>query len=399
MSNAVYIAGYGMITSIGNNVAENKDSLLAQKENISLLKRLPTNKQLPGAEVALSNEELAHIAKLSPTITRTALLSMIAAREAFYSFDLEDKMNYRSGFISANTVGGMDKTEVFIADFLADENGGKLHQVVNHDCGASTEIVAKELGIHHYVSTISTACSSAANALAHAARLIRHDILDWAIAGGTDSFSRFTLNGFNSLMILDKEKCRPFDESRVGLNLGEGAGYLVLVSDTLAEKLSLKPTVKLAGYFNANDAFHQTASSAEGDGNYLAMSGALDSANLTPNDIDYINLHGTGTQNNDSSEGIAIKRLFDGELPPISSTKTYTGHTLAACGAIEGIYACMAINNGVLFPNLRFQKSIKEHGINPITKITYQSVNNVLSNSFGFGGNCSSLIFSKVATL
>jgi 3-oxoacyl-[acyl-carrier-protein] synthase-1 len=207
MSNAVYIAGYGMITSIGNNVAENKDSLLAQKENISLLKRLPTNKQLPGAEVALSNEELAHIAKLSPTITRTALLSMIAAREAFYSFDLEDKMNYRSGFISANTVGGMDKTEVFIADFLADENGGKLHQVVNHDCGASTEIVAKELGIHHYVSTISTACSSAANALAHAARLIRHDILDWAIAGGTDSFSRFTLNGFNSLMILDKEKC------------------------------------------------------------------------------------------------------------------------------------------------------------------------------------------------
>lgn len=398
MSNAVYIAGYGMITSIGKNVAENKSSLLAQRENISQLKRLPTHQQLPGAEVALSNEELAQIAGLSPTITRTALLSMVAAREAFDSFDLVNKMSYRAGFISANTVGGMDKTEDFISDFLIDEQGGKLHQVINHDCGAATEIVAKELGIHHYVSTMSTACSSAANALAHAARLIRHGILDWAIAGGTDSFSRFTLNGFNSLMILDKEKCRPFDESRVGLNLGEGAGYLVLVSNAIAEKLSHKPIVKLAGYHNANDAFHQTASSAEGEGNYLAMSGAIASANLSPFDIDYINLHGTGTQNNDSSEGIAIKRLFESKIPPISSTKTYTGHTLAACGAIEGIYSCIAINDGVLFPNLRFREAVKEHGINPIDKVAYKPVNNVLSNSFGFGGNCSSLVFSKVTT-
>ena len=129
-------------------------------------------------------------------------------------------------------------------------------------------------------------------------------------------------------MILDQEFCQPFDENRRGLNLGEGAGYVVLVSEKVAATLKKKPTCKLSGYCNANDAYHQTASSPDGTGSFLAMKGALSKADCKPADIDYINLHGTGTQNNDIAEGTAIKRLFDPHYPKMSSTKSFTGHTL-----------------------------------------------------------------------
>jgi len=399
VANSVYIAGKGIITSLGDNLRENKESLLQSNIGIGAISRLPTQfaKTLPAAEVKYSNEELAKMTGMDVHTTRTALLSMVAAKEAFDSFQLDNKMDFRAGFISANTVGGMDKTEDFMVDYLQDNTKGKLHDVIHHDCGASTELVANQLGIKDIVTTISTACSSASNAMIYAARLIRNGYLDWAIAGGTDSLSRFTINGFNSLMILDTELCRPFDDTRKGLNLGEGAGYVVLVSERIAALLSKKPTVKLSGFANANDAYHQTASSPEGKGNFDAMSGALKEARLQAFDIDYINLHGTGTSNNDSSEGIAITRLFGKHIPPVSSTKTYTGHTLAACGGIEAIYSCIAIEDGIIFPNLRFKHKMHELEFEPqATLLNDQNVRHVLSNSFGFGGNCTSLVFSKV---
>src|SRR5690606_12848237 len=176
-------------------------------------------------------------------------------------------------------------------------------------------------------------------AIMYAARLIKQGQIDFAVAGEADALSAFTLNGFNSLMILDNEPCRPFDDTRKGLNLGEGAGYLVLVSEEIAQKLAQKPNIILSGYANANDAYHQTASSADGRGNFGAMQGALQMAKLEPKEIDYINLHGTGTSNNDSSEGIAIARLFGDHIPAVSSTKTYTGHTLGACAGVEAVYS------------------------------------------------------------
>jgi 3-oxoacyl-[acyl-carrier-protein] synthase-1 len=229
----------------------------------------------------------------------------------------------------------------------------------------------------------------------YASRLIKNGLLDVAIAGGTDCLLRFTINGFNALMILDTAPCTPFDQNRKGLNLGEGAGYLVLVSEKVAQSLKKTPKVRLSGYCNANDAYHQTASSAEGNGNYLAMKGALAMSGLQPTDIDYINLHGTGTANNDLSEGIAIQRVFGDKVPKASSTKAFTGHTLGASGAIEAIFSVMAIEEKIVFPNLRFSTLIKELNFSPVTRLIENApIKHVLSNSFGFGGNCSSLIFS-----
>jgi 3-oxoacyl-[acyl-carrier-protein] synthase-1 len=153
---------------------------------------------------------------------------------------------------------------------------------------------------------------------------------------------------------------------------------------------------ELTGYSNANDAYHQTASSPEGNGAFLAMQGALGMSHIQTERISYINVHGTGTQNNDLSEGVALERLFGDKVPLFSSTKSYTGHTLGAAGAIEAVFAVLAISNSMIFPNLYFSTPMKELRIKPVTKLIQDAdVRNVLSNSFGFGGNSSSLIFSK----
>src|SRR5690606_23819246 len=207
---------------------------------------------------------------------------------------------------------------------------------------------------------------------------------------------KFTLNGFNTLMIVDQHYCQPFDENRRGLNLGEGAGYIVLVSEKVAATLKNAPVCTLSGYCNANDAYHQTASSPDGTGSYLAMKGALQQSGLQPGQIDYINLHGTGTQNNDIAEGTAIKILFEGHYPPMSSTKAFTGHTLGASGGIEAVFSMLAIQYGLIYPNLRLETPMEALPFIPETDFKKgAAIRHVLSNSFGFGGNCSSLIFSK----
>jgi 3-oxoacyl-(acyl-carrier-protein) synthase len=399
MNQKVFVAGVGAVSAIGNNVAECLTALETELAGIGDIQHLNTvhKNKLPVAEVKLTNEELAKKTGLSAVISRTALLSMLAAKEALDDAAVENISSLRTGFISANSVGGMDKSEDFFAEFLADNTKGKLRNVVNHECGSVTEIVADKLGIKNYVTTISTACSSSANAIFLAARLIRHNMLDVVVAGGTDSLTKFTLNGFNTLMILDPQFCKPFDEDRKGLNLGEGAGYIVLVSERVAATLKKKAYCTLSGYANANDAYHQTASSPDGTGSFLAMTGALKKSGLQPSDIDYINLHGTGTQNNDIAEGTAIKRLFVEQYPKMSSTKSFTGHTLGACGGLEAVFSALAIKHGIIYPNLRLETPMHELPFVPERKfIKNVDVKNVMSNSFGFGGNCSSLIFSKL---
>ena len=387
-----------MISAIGSGVNETLASLEKQQAGIGHVTTLDTihKGKLPVAEVKQTSTELAKLTGLPEGISRTALLSMMAAREAYDDARLDQFTGFRKGFISANTVGGMDKTEEFFPSFLSSPaSGGRLRNVLYHECGSVTEVVADRLGVKDFVTTISTACSSSANSIFFGARLIRHRKLDIVIAGGTDALTKFTINGFNTLQILDERPCMPFDENRRGLNLGEGAGYVVLMSETAVRELGKNCYCRLSGYSNANDAHHQTASSPDGQGSYLAMKNALEQSALQPSDIDYINLHGTGTANNDISEGTAIKRLFDPKYPPMSSTKSFTGHTLGASGGIEAVLAVLAIRHGIVYPNLRLTTRMEALPFTPEKNfLKNQQIKHVLSNSFGFGGNCSSLIFS-----
>lgn len=386
--------GLGVISAIGNTVDETLTSFKNHQHGLGELTLFDSaHKQLPVGEVRISNRGLTDDLSLRRNFNRTTLLGIYAARQAWNSAKLSS--HWKKGVISGTTVGGMDRTENFFPQYLRGSDVD-FSLAKDHECGSVTERIAEDLVATDYISTINTACSSSVNSIILASRLIKQGHLDVAIAGGVDSITKFTLNGFNSLMILDKELCKPFDADRNGLNLGEGAGFLVLVSEKVLKQESLKSLCTISGYGNTNDAFHQTASSADGRGSFLAMESALQMSQLKPSQIDYINLHGTGTKNNDSSEGAAVQRLFEANVPLASSTKSFTGHTLGASGGIEAVFSVMALVHECVFPNLRFQSQMPDVNFSPVTEFEEGlDIKHVMSNSFGFGGNCSSIIFSK----
>lgn len=396
MKTPAYVIDTGTINAIGRDTAQSLQSLLDGTSGIDTASVLQTNwrDEIPVAEIKASNEELAARTGIPAGLPRTALLSAIAVSEILNRFQGITRQ-YPVGFFSANTVGGMDLTESFYKDFAQDKQSGDIASFVHHECGAVTDLVARHFSLSGFTTTISTACSSSANSIMMAAQMISSGMIDIAIAGGADALCRFTINGFNTLMILDRQPCQPFDQNRRGLNLGEGAGYLLLMSEKAMKACGTTPMAIVSGYANTNDAFHQTASSPDGTGNKLAMEGALKIARLKPEAISYINLHGTGTANNDSSEGKAIEAVFGGHIPPASSTKAFTGHTLGAAAGIEAVFSVLAIRNGIIFPNLRWQTQMEDVSFRPVIAVEQgRTLQHVMSNSFGFGGNCSSLIFS-----
>ena len=398
MNKGVAITGMGIISAIGNSVEENYNSLINNQTGLTDIENIETihASTLKFGEIKKTNEQL--IAELGipsdNNFTRTALLGVFAAKQAVKNAGILSINEYKTGLISSTSVGGMDTTEKHYFDYFKDENLVKY--ISSHDAGNVSHQIADALGLKGMVTTISTACSSAANAIMLGARLIKSGKLDRVIVGGTDGLAKFTINGFKTLMILNEGYNMPFDNDRKGLNLGEAAAYLVLESDEVVKKENKKVLARVSGYGNANDAFHQTASSENGDGAFLAMKKAFEVADLKPKQIDYINVHGTATANNDLSEGRAMLRIFDGKkMSDFSSTKPFTGHTLAAAAAIEAVYSVLAIQNNVVFPNLNFKTPMQEFDLVPQTTLKHKNVEHVLSNSFGFGGNCSTLIFSK----
>lgn len=399
MEKKVYITGIGAISAIGNNIQENFNSLINKKSGIGEVLFLDTiyKNEIPVAEVKISDTELKKQLQISEkdAYTRTALLGITAVKEALKNSGISDINSSKTGIISATTVAGMASSEKFYDDFLNTDLYNDF--IKTHEAADSTEKIADYFGIKEFMTTISTACSSSTNAILTGVRLIKNGFLDRVIAGGTDALSKFTLNGFNTLMILDKEPCKSFDNERKGLNLGEAAAFLVLESEDVVKKENKTALAELSGYANANDAFHQTASSPEGYGASLAMQEALKKANLKPEDIDYINVHGTGTANNDLSEGRAMLKVFNNNVPKFSSTKGYTGHTLAAAGSLESVFSILSLKNKVIFPNLRFKNPMQEFDLIPENKLLQnQNLKHIMSNSFGFGGNGTVLIISEI---
>lgn len=388
----IVVTGVGIVSALGIGVEKNLENIRSGICGISPTPTiLKTRHKLPVGELRVTNEELHDILGIPQHrhLSRTALLGIMAVREAMSCTAIDNTK--RIGLVSSTSVGGMDLTEHFFEEFIENDAKGRLRDVRMHDCAASTDAIARYCGINGYTTTISTACSSAANAIIAGAKLLKHNIVDYVVVGGTDALSAFTLNGFKSLMILDEELCKPFDKERKGLNLGEGAGYLLMQREDDAASFYCR----LSGYANSNDAHHQTASSANGEGAYLAMSGALSMANIAPESVDYINAHGTGTGNNDASESAAFTRLFGEAVPRFSSTKGFTGHTLAAAGGIEAVFSVLAIKHGFRYPNYNFREPIEEYRLTPVCQLEETNdIRCVMTNSFGFGGNCSSLVFT-----
>ena len=396
--NPIYITGAGVVSAIGVGKAETLTSLREGLTGISKMKYLQSvHEELPVGEVKLSNEEMMQLLGVAynPQLSRTVLIGRLALREALREASLEGDMLKEVPFISSTTVGGMDRRELLHAQEPYFDAAFASRVIANHRCGDSSEMTAEPFGDFATISTLSTACSSATNAMITGANMLQCGLADIVVVGGSECLSKFHLNGFNALMILDQRPCRPFDKDRAGLNLGEGAAYLVMETAASVKKRGVTPLCELRGYGNACDAFHQTASSPDGEGAFLAMQEALKVAGMTPDEIQYINAHGTGTPNNDESESQAIRRLFGDKIPAVSSTKSFTGHTTSASGSIEAVFCILALQNQFLPPNLNWQTPM-DNGIIPVTDTCPPSeIRNILSNAFGFGGNDSSIIISK----
>ncbi len=403
----IAITGEGIVSAIGLNKQEVLQSLLDKKTGIGEMKHLQSvHHELPVGEVDLSNDQMKEMLGIpcGNMMSRTALLGMLAIRQALEDAGIDEEKQKntlstgkkpRIVLVSGTTVGGMDMTELC---FDLPEEERSLDFLKHHDCGSSTQLMADHFGIFCETTTLSTACSSAANAIMLGARLLKAGQADIVVAGGTEALSRFHLNGFNSLMILDHEQCRPFDATRAGLNLGEGAAFVVLEPEETAQLRGAATHAYLTGYGNACDAYHQTASSEDGEGAYLAMKEALETAHLQPTDIQYVNAHGTGTPNNDQSESVSLKRIFGENMPLVSSTKSFTGHTTSASGSIETVICMLAMQHHFVPASLGWKNQM-ENGITPTTGRSDIQLEHAMCNSFGFGGNDSALIISAHPTL
>lgn len=392
--NRVYVTGMGIISALGKGVEHNLQALLGGLTGIKKAHHFKSKHSAyrKFGEVDFSNEQLREVLSLDhhPNLSRTDLFALMAAEEALYNAELTatEITSPSTAIISASTLGGMCHTDELYHDATNIDNPPTPY-LDTYTCDAHTQYLTEKFRIRGISATINTACSSSANAIMMGARLIRSGRAKRAIVGGVDSLAKFTVNGFNAMGVLSVSACRPFEEDRDGLTLGEGAAYLVLESDECLD--GKKTYAEITGYGNSNDAFHPSAISDEGVGPSIAMKRALKVANISPSAISYINAHGTGTENNDRTELRAMEQVFD-QIPPIISTKSYTGHTLGAAGAIEGVFSVLSIVHSEYYRPLTKGSSILSS-----TDITFgnQEIVNVLSNSFGFAGNCTSLIFTR----
>ncbi|WP_127998566.1 beta-ketoacyl-[acyl-carrier-protein] synthase family protein [Piscinibacter defluvii] len=264
-----------------------------------------------------------------------------------------------------------------------------LHYPETHNTYSAARYLRTRLGLRGPAWVVSTACSSSAKVFADAARLIGLGVIDAAVVGGVDSLCLTTLCGFHSLELLSTDVCRPWDAQRAGLSIGEAAAFALLERDAAA------PRARLLGAGESSDGHHMSSPHPEGAGAVLAMRAALAQAGLAPEAIDYLNLHGTGTPNNDAAEDRAVDAVF-GRALPCSSTKGYTGHTLGAAGGVEAAVAMLALEHGLAPAGLHVQTPDPALHVNYLREPLRRPLATVASNSFGFGGSNACLVFGAV---
>lgn len=372
-SQPVYISGIGIVCSLGTSPAEIERTL---RENRSAIEPLSLFDLLQGEPLPVGQVQSL---EASASLPRTHLLAHSAAAQA-----LKGVLAPPDAIVLGTTTGGILTTEQLLRE--GEQRKEKysfhgLHSVANY--------IADEFNCTGPAITVSTACSSGVVAITMGMQMLRKGKVQSVLVGGIDSLSRLTYFGFHSLQLVDRNGCKPLDINRQGMAVAEGAGMLLLTTENSGEAYA-----ELLGAGLSCDAYHPAAPHPEGQGAFMAMKNALDDAEVSPGDIKYINLHGTGTPDNDLAESRAVNRLFPVH-PPLSSIKGASGHSLAAAGALEAVVSAIAVSHDLLPANTSLQTVDPELGLTPIMEPKSAPVKAVMTNSFGFGGNNGSLVIGK----
>jgi 3-oxoacyl-[acyl-carrier-protein] synthase II len=383
----VAITGMGALSSLGRGLPAHTDALKHGRSGLSPLTLFTADGigARPVGEVAPEH--------LWPTTraSRSQRLALTAAGDAVQGLKLKG-----AGVIAlGSTTGGIDGTEQHYLKHRGKEGAEDRELLRNHPLGSIADRLSTELHLGGERHTFATACSSSANAIGYAASRIVAGA-PWALAGGVDALCRITYCGFYALKLVSEARCKPFDRTRNGLNLGEAAAFVVLEAEEAARARGATIFGFVTGWGCSADAHHMTAPHPEGAGAIRAMKLALDDAGIAPREIDYVNAHGTATPANDKMEALALNAVFGPDMPPVSSTKGATGHTLGAAGAIEAVFSVLAMAEGFT------PRTVGLADPDPDAKVRHASegkveVRRVLSSSFGFGGNNTALVLERGA--
>ncbi len=396
LSTRIAVTGAGIICSIGRNKAEVWSSIAESRAGIAKMAAFPGETfptDIAAEALADLAAELPMTKREAKRLSRTDLLAVIAAKEALEQAN--GAPTERAIVSTGTSTGGLLEGEQYYFDRLVSgRRRAPASRVLQQPTSAPSDAVARVFNLGGGVISNATACASAGAAIGMAADFLRSGHADVALAGGSDALCRLTYSGFNVLQAVDPEPCSPFGATRKGITLGEGAGYLVLErwDDAVARGATI--LAELCGYGASCDAHHPTAPIEDGRGAEAAMRGALGEAGIET--VEYVNAHGTGTLLNDSAETKAIISAVGTEVP-VSSSKSYFGHTLGASGAIEAVVTVLALQHQIAPPTLRLDTAADDCPLDYIPHTPRPlAMANVLSNTFGFGGSNVSLAFRRV---
>lgn len=393
----VVITGIGLLTSVAKDINTFSAAL---KKGVSGIKKITTFdvSQFTFQEAGII-EDFAF--KDHRSLDRVSLLAMEAVKQAIKDamFDSMNIEREKIGAVIGTNCGGISSLENLLYLHEKDEWNKITPSLVKEFLfHRIVENIKQEYDFKGPTSTVSIACASGANSIGYATDFIRYGKADLMIAGGADIVSIFTFSGFYSLRSIARDKCRPFDKNRSGLVLGEGAGILVLESVEHALKRGAKVYGEVAGYGLSNDAFHATKPDKNGEGLSRAMRFALEDTRMRPEDVNYINVHGTGTKDNDVMECNAIKLTFRDYAYklPISSIKPITGHTLGAAGVVELIACLLAIRDDFIPPTINYETPDPECDLDVVPNFARDAcLDVVMSTSSGFAGSNGAVIVRR----
>jgi len=386
-NDAILITGSGVISAAGASVSETLQSFSRGERNAGPVTLFRTGLDKPAFEV----RNIPQTALLEGQ--RTLSLTLIALDEALKEARLSDCSGFRVGVCMGTTVASQLNDLDFYKSYR-ETGAAPLTSVDRFLKGNLAEVIARRLGARGPQLTVVNACSSGTDAIGIALSWLKAGLCDIAIAGGADELNHVPYCGFNSLGIMNPGLCAPFDRDRKGLNLGEGAGIVVLETAGAAKKRGASSDVFLLGYGSSSDAYHLTAPSPEGIGLKAAIKAALDEASISASDIAFVNAHGTGTHDNDLVEGTVLSQMFGPELVMLS-TKGFTGHTLGAAGGLEAAFTAAGLREGWVPASAGFSIRDEAIPIAPVSKKTEVHGRFALSTSLAFGGNNAALVFGR----